>query len=78
MSAGKVGGFVQTSYDGVSKVFSWDMTGLRFADTATIKGTPLVYGIDANNVHRLQPLRRDDERGIRQRHFLPKQAWLVS
>jgi len=54
--AGKVGGFVQATYDGVEKVFSWDNTDFRFADTATIKGKSLVYGVDLNNNPTVQDL----------------------
>jgi hypothetical protein len=54
--AGKVGGFVQATYDGVGKVFSWDNTDFRFADTATIKGKPLIFGIDLNNNPTVQDL----------------------
>jgi len=47
--AGKLGGFVQATYDGVGKVFSWDNTDFRYADTTTIRDKPLVYGLDLNN-----------------------------
>lgn len=54
--AGKAGGFVQVTYDGVGKALSWDNTDLRFADSTTIKGKPLVYGIDLNNNPTVQDL----------------------
>ena len=54
--AGKAGGFVQVTYDGVGKVLSWDNTDLRFADSTTIKDKPLVYGIDLNNNPTVQDL----------------------
>jgi hypothetical protein len=54
--AGMVGGFVQATYDGVGKVLSWDNTDLRFADSTTIRGKPLVYGIDVNNNPTVQDL----------------------
>jgi hypothetical protein len=54
--AGKLGGFVQATYDGVGRVFSWDNADFRFADTASIKGKPLVWGIDLNNNPTVQDL----------------------
>jgi hypothetical protein len=54
--AGKVGGFVQATYDGVGKEFSWDNTDFRFADTSSIGGKPVVYGIDLNNNPTVQDL----------------------
>jgi hypothetical protein len=54
--AGKLGGFVQATYDGVGKVFSWDNTDFRFADTADIQGKSLVWGIDLNNNPAVQDL----------------------
>ena len=54
--AGKAGGFVQATYDGVGKAFSWDNTDLRIADTATIGGKSLVYGVDLNNNPTVQDL----------------------
>lgn len=54
--AGKVGGFVQATYDGVGKVFSWDNTDLRFADSTTLSGKSLIYGVDLNNNPTVQDL----------------------
>jgi len=54
--AGKFGGFVQTTYDAIGRVFSWDNTDLRFADSTSIAGKPLVYGIDVNNNPTVQDL----------------------
>lgn len=44
-----VGGFVQVTYDGQSNHFSWDNTDVRYASTAKIGGTNLVYGFTFNN-----------------------------
>jgi hypothetical protein len=44
-----VGAFVQVTYDGVADHFSMDNTDIRFADTATIRGTSLAWGISLNN-----------------------------
>jgi hypothetical protein len=43
------GAFVQTTYGGVSKRFSWDNTDIRYADTATLFGDELVFGVSLNN-----------------------------
>ncbi len=45
----KFGIFSQTTYDGVGKTWSWDNTELRFADTGTVGGQDLTYGVYANN-----------------------------
>ncbi len=42
-----IGMFSQMTYGGFG--WSWDNTDLRFADSATIAGIPVVYGITANN-----------------------------
>jgi len=47
--APKVGAFMQVTYDGVSDHFSMDNTDIRFADTATISGTSLSWGVSLNN-----------------------------
>lgn len=44
-----VGGFVQTTYDGVNKVFTWDNLDLRLVNTGQIGGKDLVYGLTLNN-----------------------------
>jgi hypothetical protein len=44
-----VGGFVQITYDGVGKTFSWDNTDLRVVTQANIGGTPMVIGASLNN-----------------------------
>ncbi|MBF0456351.1 MAG: hypothetical protein HQK99_00460 [Nitrospirae bacterium] len=48
---GNVGAFVVGTFDGVEKSVSLDMLDLRYADsTASIAGTPLVWGITVNNL----------------------------
>jgi hypothetical protein len=54
--AGNLGAFVQATYDGVGKAVSWDNTDVRFANTTTVNGKPLVYGIDINNNPTVQDL----------------------
>lgn len=44
-----LGAFVQTTYDGVSKSFSWDNIDLRAVTTANIKGANVVLGLSLNN-----------------------------
>jgi hypothetical protein len=44
-----VGAFVQGTYDGVEHEFTWDNADLRFAQTTSIAGQDVVYGITANN-----------------------------
>ena len=44
-----LGGFVQTTYDGVGKAFSWDNLDLRAVNTGTVGGKDLVYGVSLNN-----------------------------
>ena len=52
--ANKFGIFVQTTYDGVGKTWSWDNTELRYADTGTIAGQSAIYGFYLNNNPTLQ------------------------
>ena len=44
-----VGAFVQTTYDGIAKAWSWDNLDLRAVTTATIKGVDMVLGTSLNN-----------------------------
>jgi hypothetical protein len=53
---GGVGGFVQGTYEGDSNSFHLDMTDVRFARTASIGGSNLVYGITVNNSPTVQDL----------------------
>jgi hypothetical protein len=43
------GGFVQTTYDGIAKAWSWDNLDLRAVGKGEIGGTNLVYGVSLNN-----------------------------
>ena len=54
--AGKLGAFVQATYDGVGGAFSWDNADLRYADTTSVAGKPLVFGVDLNNNPTVQDL----------------------
>ncbi len=47
--ADKFGVFLQTTYDGVGKAWSWDNTEFRFADNKTVSGNSVTYGVYANN-----------------------------
>ena len=44
-----LGAFVQTTYDGVGRAFSWDNLDLRAVTTFDIKGAPIVVGTSLNN-----------------------------
>jgi hypothetical protein len=44
-----IGMFMQTTYDGVGKAWSWDNTEVRYANTGTIAGHGATYGVYANN-----------------------------
>ena len=44
-----VGGFIQGTYDGIGRVFSWDNTDIRYANAADLGGRELVYGVSLNN-----------------------------
>jgi len=48
------GGFVQTTYDGVAKVFHWDNMDLRATTTAAIKGVNVLFGLSLNNAPTVQ------------------------
>jgi hypothetical protein len=55
--ANKIGTFIQGTYDGVGRLWSWDNWEMRFADSASInKDSNVVYGIYANNNPTLQDL----------------------
>ncbi len=47
--AGHFGAFVQATYDGVAKAFSWDNLDLRATTKAAIKGMDVVFGLSLNN-----------------------------
>jgi hypothetical protein len=52
----KIGIFGQVTYDGIAGRFNWDNMEIRYADTGTIAGHPITYGIYANNNPGLQDL----------------------
>lgn len=52
----KIGIFLQTTYDGVGKQWSLDMTELRFATPTTVGGKDAFFGIYANNNPTLEDL----------------------
>lgn len=54
--ANKIGSFLQGTYDGVAKSWSWDNWEFRFADSASIRNSNVVYGVYANNNPTLQDL----------------------
>lgn len=52
--ANKFGIFLQTTYDGAAKAWSWDNTEVRYADTGTLAGQSAIYGFYLNNNPTLQ------------------------
>ncbi len=52
----KIGTFLQGTYDGVGKSWSWDNWEVRFADNVSVKNSNVVYGLYANNNPTLQDL----------------------
>ncbi len=44
-----LGGFVQTTYDGVGRTWSWDNLDLRATTTVQVKGANVVLGASLNN-----------------------------
>jgi len=47
--APNLGAFIQTTYDGIGKRYSWDNTDIRYADTTILMGDELVFGVSLNN-----------------------------
>lgn len=47
--ANKLGVFMQVTYDGIGKAWSWDNTEFRFADNTTVAGKAVTYGLYLNN-----------------------------
>jgi len=52
--ASKLGIFMQVTYDGIGKAWSWDNTELRYADSKTMGGKNVTYGLYLNNNPTLQ------------------------
>jgi hypothetical protein len=46
---GKMGAFIQGTFDGIENTFLLDMTDVRYANSTTINGKNLIYGIMLNN-----------------------------
>ena len=44
-----VGGFIQLTYDGIGRSFSWDNADLRVTDHVTISGSDVLLGLSFNN-----------------------------
>jgi hypothetical protein len=44
-----VGGFIQATYDGVTKATAWDNVDLRLINTGKVGDMDLVYGLSVNN-----------------------------
>jgi len=44
-----LGAFIQGTYDGVGRRFSWDNTDIRFAKPLNVDGHTLLWGVTANN-----------------------------
>ena len=51
-----VGAFVQMTFSGESRTTSWDNLDVRFANSATLGNTSLVYGVSVNNNPTVQDL----------------------
>jgi hypothetical protein len=47
--ANQLGIFSQTTYNGISKTWSWDNTELRYADRGTLAGKSAAFGLYLNN-----------------------------
>jgi len=43
------GGFVQLTYDGIGRSFSWDNADIRVTDRVTISGNDALFGLSFNN-----------------------------
>lgn len=54
--AGKVGAFVQTTYDGIEHTYAWDNLDIRFADNGKLGSHGVVYGVSLNNNPTVQDL----------------------
>ena len=44
-----VGGFIQLTYDGIGRAFSWDNADLRVTDHVTVSGNDVLLGLSFNN-----------------------------
>ena len=53
---GHAGGFIQGTFEGNNNTFHLDMTDLRIADTSTLLGKGVVYGVTVNNSPTVQDI----------------------
>jgi hypothetical protein len=44
-----LGAFIQGTYDNVPRVFHWDNTDIRYAQSASLEGREVVFGVSLNN-----------------------------
>jgi hypothetical protein len=51
---GRIGAFIQGTYDGTDNSFMLDMTDIRYANSTSLFGKNLVYGVTVNNSPTLQ------------------------
>jgi len=51
-----MGTFLQVTYDGTANTFSMDMTDIRIADSVSLGGSQMVYGLTLNNTPGVQDL----------------------
>jgi len=47
--AGKIGAFIEVTYDAIEKSFHWEDFDLRYADETKLSGHDVVYGVSLNN-----------------------------
>ncbi len=53
---GPIGAFIQGTFEGDTNSFHLDMTDIRFANTASIGGKALIYGVSVNNSPTMQDI----------------------
>lgn len=53
---GKIGAFLQGTYDGIEDIWGWDNMDVRFADNGTVGGHQLTFGVSVNNNPGVQDL----------------------
>jgi hypothetical protein len=46
---GDIGAFLQGTYDGIGRVWTWDNMDVRYAHNTTINGNKLLFGVSVNN-----------------------------
>lgn len=50
----KLGAFIQVTYDGIGRSLSWDLADVRWANSGSFAGKPMVWGLDLNNAPSVQ------------------------